>query len=200
MRIENTPLWALRTASRSRAVFRGIVTPLLLLCGVLAIAGCPAYYSQQEIISKSVADKIPYADGLATLADGTKLHLTNVAGSNDYQFTGEGDPDAVGCSDKETGALRFLHLRDDLFAVQEKCDDSAVWTIVFYRIHEHDFQEMSLDMNDRVFAAAARGNVKLSTHDDTDLYVSGSTNDILVFLRAHKNFTFKPVEAKKDDN
>ncbi len=200
MRAKNISLWALRTASRGRAAFCGILTPLLLLCGVLVIAGCPEYYSQQEVISKSVADKMPYADSVATFEDGTKLHVTPVAGSNDYQFTGDGDAEAVGCSDKDTGALRFLRVCDDLFAVQEKCDDSAVWSISFYRIHPHDFQEMSLATSDDEFGLAARSKVNLNTHDDTDLYVSGSPNDLLAFLRAHKSFTFRPVESKKDNN
>ncbi|MFZ0640605.1 MAG: hypothetical protein WA020_01505 [Candidatus Acidiferrales bacterium] len=196
----NTSLWALETASRARAAFRRLVAPLLLLCGILMIAGCPQYFSQQEVISKSVADKIPYADSVATLDDGTKLHITQAAASNDYQFTGDGHPGDVGCSDKDTGTLRFLHLRDDLFAMQEKCDDSKVWTISFYRIHEHDFQEMSLASNDDEFGLAARNNVKLATNDDADLNVSGSSRDVLAFLRAHKDFTFQATETKKDDN
>jgi hypothetical protein len=185
------------SASENRpGICMRIASLLLLAVATLAIAGCPQYYSQQEVIPQTAGDKLPFLDTVANYDSSTTLHLTPVAGSNDVRFDA-GQENSLSC-EKGTGVFRFLQLKDDIYAVQQKCDDENSWSISFYRIHAHDFTEMELADSAKFYQLGQRYNVKMDTNDVGNLFLTGAQSDELAFLRAHKDFKFKPWESKKD--
>ena len=208
---------ATQNCVRSRGILRGgesaacktLASLLFVVGAALLVAGCQDYKARQEMVSKSAADPLPYTDSDATLPDGTKMHLTHVAGSNDYTFTAHSDQTTPwnDCDTNHTGngagSLRFLHLRDDVYAVQEKCDSEDIWTISFFRIQAHDFKELAFtdkDIDKQLDLAKAH-NVTVDVTDSmTSTILSGSEDNLTAFLRDHKEMTSEDAKSKKDDS
>ncbi len=184
-----------KRTSRKIRYLRALLISIPLMLTVLALAGCPQYYSNEEVITQSNAEKMPFANTDVTLNDGTKLHIAQVAGTNDYSFKGDD-------SSNDTGTLRFLHLRGDLFVMQRKKDgNDEAWSFSFYRIQAHDYQEIEPADSDDYFALASRYHVQIKLNDNADLFLYGTQSDTLAFLRAHKDFKFqkasKSVHVRK---
>ncbi|HEV2288311.1 MAG TPA: hypothetical protein VGR81_05090 [Candidatus Acidoferrales bacterium] len=194
-----------------KSAVRNTLLSLLIVFGAAALlAGCENYKARQEMISRGAADVMPYADSDVTLPDGTKMHLTRVAGSNDYTFTAHSDSKTpwndCDTNDNGTGSgtLRFMHLRDDIYAIQQKCDSENIWTISFFRIQQHDFKELDFTDKDidKQLDLAKQHNVRIDVADGdiVSSILSGSENDITAFLRDHKQMTFEDAKSKKDDS
>lgn len=170
-----------------KAAIQGIrlaIIPFLLL-----FAAC--YETDQEVIRIDQAVAIPnlvgpYTEDLA----GLDVDITAVPYSNEYRYR-EVDEDGK----VETGTLRIIPLRDTIYLVQSKTDGEAGYFLTFYdfRGSEKTYESMDVDAAEsEIQALAARYGVSLAEGESAYYRLSGSPENMLAFLLAHKKFTFIP--------
>jgi predicted porin len=158
----------------------GIVTGILLL---LACAGC--YEVGQEVIRATQAASVYGLPGYYT-STSYQTTITAVPGSNDYRFQ-ETDKN----NKTSSGYLRLIPLRDNIYIVQAKYDDESSYYLMFYSFTVNAdgskrYQPLQAD-SDQVVQLAKQYNVTYDTDEMLGDYISGSRENILDFLYAHKN-------------
>ena len=179
-----------RARGHSLSYTAGIV---LLVVMALAIAGC--YESDVEVISASSAVAVNGVPGDYTFDNGGTLTVSSVPLSNDYRFREVSKDNKA-----STGYLRLVPLRGDIYIIQAKYDNETVYYIDFYQFSSSTrrFQPLEASADEkRLDQLAQQYNVKIDW-DSWDFvpYLSGTSSNILAFLRAHANLPFKSAAAK----
>ena len=158
---------------------------LLVLVAAAGLAGA-CYEIEHEVILASDAVSVYGLPGTYT-SRGESTETTEISAvpnSNDYRFV------ETGTDSTSSGYLRAIPLRGDIYAVQIKFDDEAVYYIMFY---EFTFDSsganfVSLWVDDPVEDLALQHGVTLEFYDVD--YLTGSRQDILNFIRAHADLSF----------
>jgi len=158
----------------------GLLTSVLLL---LVNAGC--YEVGQEIIFASAAKAVYGLPGYYTSAN-YRTTITAVPNSNDYRFQETDNKNKT-----SSGYLRLVPLRDNIYIVQAKYDDESSYFLLFYRFTvnaDGSKNYMPLQANpDQVTQLAKQYNVTYDIDEMLGDMVSGSRENIMNFLYAHKN-------------
>lgn len=168
-----------------KAAIQGIrlaIIPFLLL-----FAAC--YETDQEVIRIDQAVAVPdlvgsYTEDLNELT----IDITAVPYSNEYRYREVAENGKV-----ETGTLRIIPLRDTIYLVQSTTDGHPGYILAFYdfRGSEKTYETMDADASEaELVALATQYGVSLTEGDDAYYRMSGSPDNMLAFLLAHKNFTF----------
>jgi len=160
------------------------------LC-LLLLTGC--YDVAQEVIRADDAVEIPNLPGHYTYDDGsTQLTIAAVPASRDYRFQRHwgGNPGKT-----QSGYLRAIHLKDDLYAIQVKYDDSVLYQILFYRFlpYEKQFIPMRVADQSRPAMDKLAGRYSVRIEFDYTEELKGRREDLLAFLRAHRELDFSPM-------
>ena len=112
------------------------------------------------------------------------MDFSPVGDGHDYRFHREGgDPADL---DPTDGTFRMIRLKDDIYAVQVKGDSDSEYYIMFYAITGNSFASMKVDSSVDLQGHAQRFGVKLDGADK----ISGSSSDLLAFVRAHEGLPF----------
>jgi len=166
--------------------FERVAKTFLVVCLMLA-AGC--YEVDQEVILASEAIAIPGLPGTyEDRDDPTKSTVvSNVPDSNDYRFK----------SGSDSGYLRAVPLRDDIYIVQVKYDDDRVYYLLFCRYAAGPgggFQFLEVAASPEQIDVLAREH---GVQIDTDAVmmvdtVDGPRDAILSFMRAHPDSFLTP--------
>jgi len=154
-----------------------------LLC--LVFTGC--YQTNQEVITSSVAEVLPYnAEKVSLQADGDMFIKPSTTG-HDYKvrYIKPNDPDV------KTGTLRVMRVKGNIFAVQTKYDGENFYDILFCKITANNYQIMEPVSDEAVHALAHQNNVNLTMDIKTGNDLSGNPHEILNFLKAHKDLKFR---------
>jgi hypothetical protein len=158
------------------------VLVLLFLC--LPLVGC--YQSDHEVIPAKMAEIMPYKSNTVSLGEDGDILLSRAPSSKDYAVRQTKKDDAR----VKVGTLRAMRIKGNIYAVQMKYDEDNSYDIVFCRINANNYEVLDPKSNDAVQALAKRYNVSLK--DQTDL--SGSPQDMLEFLKAHKDLEFEKIK------
>lgn len=156
----------------------------LLIGLLLLLAGAGCYEVNQEIIMATQAVSVYELPGYYTSAN-YKTTITAVPNSNDYRFQETDKKNKT-----SSGYLRLVPLRDNIYIVQAKYDDESSYYLMFYRftVDSSGKHYMPLEANpEQVTQLAKQYNV---TYDEDEMMgdmVSGSRENIMNFLYAHKN-------------
>lgn len=169
-------------------------TGLILLAAViLAVAGC--YETDVEVITASSAVAVYNAPGNYTFDSGGTLTISVVPDSNDYRFREVSKENKV-----STGYLRMIPLRGDIYIIQAKYDNETVYYLDFYQFTSSNrrFQPLEPSVEEKKLDQLAKQySVKIDWESwDYVPYLSGTSSNILAFLRAHANLPFKPATPK----
>ena len=145
---------------------------------LLAVAGC--YEVEQEVIPVSQGIRAPIESPI-TWDDGGETSFSYVETTRDYRFRDRDD---------ETGSARAIHIRDDIYLLQVRYDNESVYGLFFFQVTPTRI-DLVLPVGD-VESLAVRHNVDM---EEDYIYVeyilSGSSENILSFLRAHAQFEFQ---------
>lgn len=155
----------------------------LFLC-VVPLVGC--WTTKDQVFSVSEGDPLPgavYLERPGATNSGHPMHLSQIAGTNDFAFSIDGDgPD--GCSSNK-GTFRAIHIRDDFYVLQIQCTGNDEYNIQYYSIANgayHQVQPMNKTHEISV-ARDTRYNVKISDEG----VISGNPSQINAFLRSFKD-------------
>jgi hypothetical protein len=161
---------------------------VLLVAGILAVAGC--YETYVEVIDANSAVAVFGATGNYTYDAGGAVTISAVPNSNDYRFQEVSKDNEV-----SAGYLRIVPLEGDIYIVQAKYDDEEVYYLAFYQFtSDRHFKPMEPDADDkRLDQLAQQYGVKINRDFDIVPYLNGSRSTILAFLRAHAGLTFVPA-------
>jgi hypothetical protein len=161
---------------------------LLLVVMVLAITGC--YETDVEVISASAAVAVNGVPGDYTFDNGGSLTVSAVPLSNDYRFREVSKDNKA-----STGYLRLVPLRGDIYIVQAKYDNDTVYFIDFYQFNSSTrrFQPLNVSADEKkIDQLAQQYKVKIDWESyDYVPYLTGTSSNILAFLKAHANLPFK---------
>ncbi len=152
---------------------------LVLAVLVSVIGGC--YAVEQEVILASDAEDVYGLPGNYTWSgdDAGKTTISAVPDSNDYRFRTVSDDDV------ESGYLRAINLRGDIYVIQVKYDDDPDYYIAFYEFSYGDFTALDIDESTVDLAHQSKVEIEYDYYYYTDWLV-GSRRDILNFLLAHE--------------
>jgi hypothetical protein len=180
----------LKRIMRNSFWYAGIV---LLAVMALTIAGC--YESDVEVISASTAVAVYGVPGDYTFDNGGTLTVSAVPLSNDFRFREVSKNNKV-----STGYLRLVPLRGDIYIIQAKYDNETVYFIDFYQFNASTrrFQPLEVSADEKSLNQLAQQyKVKIDWESyDFVPYLTGTSGNILAFLKAHANLPFKPASSK----
>ena len=170
-------------------------TTCIALLAVMALAMTGCYETDVEVISASTAVAVYGAPGDYTFDNGGTLTVSAVPLSNDYRFRETSKNNKV-----STGYLRLVPLRGDIYIIQAKYDNESVYFIDFYQFNASTrrFQPMIAVADEKsINQLAQRYNIKIDWESyDFEPFLSGTSSNILAFLKAHANLSFKPATTK----
>src|SRR4030042_2792786 len=162
---------------------------ILLAAAILTVAGC--YETDVEVINASSAAAVYGLPGTYNKESGGTMTISAVPDSNDYRFR---DVSKEGTA--STGYIRAVPLRDNLYIVQVKYDNDAIYYLLFYQFTYDSsgahYRELEAKAEEkRLDQIAQQYSVKIDW-DSFDFvpYLSGSSSNILAFLRAHASLSF----------
>jgi hypothetical protein len=163
----------------------------LLVVMTLIIAGC--YETDVEVISAGSAVSVYGVPGEYTYHSGGTVSIFAVPQSNDYRFREVSKDNKA-----STGYLRMVPLRGDIYIVQAKYDNETVYYLTFYQFSSSDrrFQPLETTADEtRLNQLAKQYGVQIDW-DSFDFvpYLSGTSSNILAFLRAHANVPLQPTK------
>jgi hypothetical protein len=155
---------------------------VVVAAAILTAAGC--YGTDVEVIDASSAIAVYGVPGNYTYDAGGSVTISAVPHSNDYRFREVSKDNKV-----STGYLRLVPLKGDIYIVQAKYDDEDGYCLVFYQFtSDRRFKQMYPDVDDsRLDQLAQQHGV---TIDPDFMYLEGSRNNIMAFLRAHASLPF----------
>jgi len=164
-------------------VFVGLVAVLL--------TGC--YESQQEVIRVSDSMPLNGLPGSYDLADGGRLQVSSVPGTNDYRY------EQVSKGGKTSaGYLRVVWLKDEIYVLQVKPDADASFYIMFYHFGSSDraFQEyfVTEESFDAQWALQKEFGVSINV-ENYGSELEGPRENVFRFLMAHKRLQFSEGET-----
>ena len=158
---------------------------VLALCLIgMSLTAC--YETEQEIIPVELGDPVPFEHEVIVWEgneDGT--HFGRTATGNDYRYENHREDEV------DTGALRALHLKDGIFAVQVHPDDADYYKLLFYRIEKTGVRRVEAASTAQVAALAARSGVKLAQTPWGYAKMTGETAAMLAFVRGHAALEFR---------
>jgi hypothetical protein len=170
------------------------VTGLVLLAAIiLAAAGC--YETDVETISASSAVSVYGLPGTYNKEKGGTTIISAVPLSNDYRFR-EINKD----NKASTGYLRAVPLQGNIYIVQAKYDDDAVYYLGFYQfVYDSSgahYKPMEPTVSEQSLDQLAKQHGVTIDWDTLDFvpYLKGSTGNIMAFLRAHASLPFAPAK------
>ena len=151
------------------------------------LVGC--YNIDKEVIPASLGIKTPYAHDNIVFNKGGTADLSHDPYNNDYRFRTVFDEG----KDIGTGTFRAMHIRDDIYVLQVKYDDERDYYAVFYKITADRVEPMDPEDYSAVDSLAKKHNVTIDY--DYATYVSGNAEDLLAFLKDHRQLSFVPAET-----
>jgi len=157
--------------------------PALFLC-VVPMVGC--WTVKDQVFSVGEGDPLPgavYLERPGATNSGHPMHLSQIAGTNDFSFSIDGDgPD--GC-DSNKGTFRAIHIRDDIYVLQIMCTGNDDYDIQYYSIANGAYHQVQPMEKDTATSDArnSRYNVKI----DENGVISGSPSQINAYLRSFKD-------------
>jgi len=163
---------------------------VLLTAVILSAAGC--YETDVEVINASSAVAVYNAPGNYTFDAGGSLTISAVPDSNDYRFREVSKENKV-----STGYLRVVPLRGDIYIVQAKYDNESVYYLAFYQFtSDRRFKPLDSEIDEqRLGQLAQQYGVKIEWDPFFVAdHLSGSSSNILAFLRAHASLPFSPAK------
>lgn len=169
-------IWGVRKGLKRCALFCLVA----LFC--LFSAGC--YETENEIILASQAVRV---EGFPQNYSG--YTITAVSGSNDYRYLKPAENNLPA----ESGYLRMVPLRDNIYIVQVKDDSYQNYIIMFLRLVNgaggKDLKMVFPEANAKIDDVSRYG-IKINANDWFGAQLSGSRKNIMTFLKAHANATF----------
>ena len=148
----------------------------------LFITGC--YDVKNEVISASEAvriDTLPKTYWTYT--------ITTVANSNDYRFSSPAEKDTPA----ESGYLRALPLKDDIYIVQIKSDNYPNYIIMFFKLaNGAGGKEIRMAFPVASIEPSQYG-VSTQMNNFYGITLVGSRKNIMAFLKAYAKVNFKDV-------
>lgn len=157
----------------------------VLVLGILVLLTVGCYEVSQEVIMAGNAVSVYGLPGYYTSAN-YRTTITAVPNSNDYRFQETDQKNKA-----SSGYLRLVPLRDNIYIVQAKYDDESSYYLMFYRFTvnaDGSKNYMPLQANpDQVTQLAKQHNVTYDIDEMLGDFVSGSRENIMNFLYAHKN-------------
>jgi hypothetical protein len=166
---------------------------LLLAAIILLAAGC--YETDVEIIGASSAVSVYGLPGTYTKEKGGTMIISAVPLSNDYRFRDIGKDNKA-----STGYIRAVPLQGNIYVVQAKYDDDAVYYLGFYQfIYDSSgahYKPMEPTVAEKTLDQLAKQYGVTVDWDTFDFvpYLKGSPGSILAFLRAHASLPFAPTK------
>jgi len=175
-------IWVTKKGLNRRALF----CLLILFC--LFSAGC--YETQNEIITASQALRI---EGFPKSYSG--YTISAATGSNDYRYLKPAENNYP----VESGCLRLVPLKDNIYIAQIKDDDYWSYMVMFMRVSEGAKGKELKMIFPRTSIDPLRYGVRLKIHNLFNVALSGSSQNIMDFLKAHVNadFTDESPEVNK---
>jgi len=168
------------------AKVEGLLRLILMVVLVVLVSGC--YEVRQEVIRASDAVAVDGLPGTYNSKDSkARTEIMTVPNSNDYRFQ------EITSEATESGYLRAVPLYDDIYISQTKYDNSGVYYIQFYRFtRTNDKGYASLSVSSPIFDLAQEHGIEVG-YDDfaVNITLEGKRQDILAFLRAHKNLSLE---------
>lgn len=158
----------------------GLVVTVML---VASICGC--YKTEQEVISAGAAVAVPGLPGTYT-GEVINTQISRVPNSNDYQFDqGPGILD-------QTGTLRLVPLKDNIYIVQARYDGQQIYHLMFCRIevvnNEMHYTQLKVADQKTDLVLGIQNGVARAYDSDSDVTtLTGAPNNIMNFLLAHKD-------------
>lgn len=159
-----------------------------LLCAVVFLslfaAGC--YDVKDEVILAHEAVSI---EGLPSKY--WTYTITPIANSRDYRFASPAEKDAPA----ESGYIRAVPLKDNIYIVQVKYDNYQTYILMFFKlITDARGKEIRMAFPDTAIEPAQYG-VKIKVNNFYGTTLIGRRKNILAFLKAHEKVSFKDVSA-----
>lgn len=174
-------------------------------CGALcliALSGCWDV-GKEAVITWNVAEAIPYSGNQYVTPDGDTYTWAQTGTSHDYRYT---ETDKNGQS-VETGQLRVMNIRDNIYAVQMKSDSDDTYNVELFAISSSGITKMQISASDDAAAnsiarqngignvdtvgAAAAGQQMNDVLTADQL--TGTPDQILGFLRGLSAVHFEPA-------
>jgi hypothetical protein len=166
---------------------------LLLAAIILLAAGC--YETDVEIISASSAVSVYGLPGTYNKEKGGTMIISAVPLSNDYRFRDVGKDNKA-----STGYIRAVPLQGNIYIVQAKYDDDAVYYLGFYQfIYDSSgahYKPLEATASEKTLDQLAKQYGVTIDWDTFDFvpYLKGNPSSILAFLRAHSGLAFAPAK------
>ena len=154
---------------------------------LILLSGC--YNIEREVIPASLGIKTPFAYDSLIFDQGGTADLSHDPYNNDYRFRTVFDDG----KEIDTGTFRAMHIRDDIYVLQVKYDDEPDYYLVFYKITSERVDPMEPDDYSAVDALAEKHNVTVDY--DYTTFIGGNAENILAFLKDHRQLSFKPAET-----
>lgn len=168
---------------------------LLLAAAAVMVTGC--YEVEQEVIRSSDAVRINGLPGTFSSSD-SKMTISAVPGSNDYRFRRTFSDGSV-----ESGYIRAIPLRDNIYIVQIKLDDESKYVIEFFQYNRKRINQILIENSYSDFERLAKQyNITFKSGELDSLgqmILDGSRSNILAFLRAHSRFRMRPISESDYD-
>lgn len=156
---------------------------ILLIIHFLFLSGC--YFADHEVISASMAIKTPYSHNEVVSEKVGILKLDTVTDNNDYRYLMKYHDGS-----SETGTIRALHLRDNIYILQVKGDEEPDYEIGFFEITRDQYKEVLPVEYEEIDTIAYNNKVTIYSDAYTDS-LEGEPEGLLAFLLAHKNLAFE---------
>ncbi|MDD5195720.1 MAG: hypothetical protein PHQ96_08635 [Candidatus Omnitrophica bacterium] len=172
-------IWGIKKGFKNRIFF----CLLAFLC--LFSSGC--YDAKKEVISASEAVKI---EGLPKTY--WTYAITPVTNGNDYRFLSPAEKN----SPAESGYLRAVPLKDNIYIVQVKYDNYQNYILMFFKlISAASGKEIRMAFPDTAIEASQYG-VSTEVNNFYGTTLVGNRKNIMAFLRAYAKVNFKDVSAE----
>lgn len=153
----------------------------LFLAITLVLAGC--YETNQSVIPGSRGIRVPIESPISW-DEGGQTTFSYVAATQDYRFRDDNGA---------TGSARAIHIRDDIYLLQVRYDDEAVYGLFFFQITSTRIDLVG-PVGD-VVALAARHGVELEEDFlDVEYIIYGPPQNVLAFLEDHARFDFEVLD------
>ena len=163
---------------------------LFCLAALLCFFSAGCYETKNEIITASQAVRV---EGFPQSYDG--YTISAVTGNNDYRYLKPAENNFPA----ESGYLRLVPLKENIYIAQIKDDDYWSYMVMFMRISEGANGKKLKMIFPRTSIDPLRYGVNLKIHNLFNLTLSGSSQNIMNFLKAHVNtdFTDESPEVNK---
>lgn len=159
----------------------------ILLAGlVLLLAGC--YEVDKEVITAGMAEYVYDLPGTYYDDNKTRTEISAVSYSKDYRFQ-QYNEDKQG----DSGYLRAVRLRDDIYILQAKFDDDTYYYLTFYEFRNKHYMPMWPDVTyQEIERLAGQYGIKMDFDDYMMVdMLTGDAVSIMNFLRAHASLPLR---------